>query len=90
MPGTGKGQFGGSARGVACDSTRKVYVVESSNHCIQVFTTNGEFVRMFGKHGQGHGELDWPNGIAIDASGMVYVSEGRNNAFPFSPLKVVL
>ena len=77
--GTGKGQFGGSARGIACDSTGKVYVVDSSNHRVQVFTADGEFVKMFGKYGQGRGEMDWPNGVAIDSSGTVYVSEGRNN-----------
>ena len=34
---------------------------------------------MFGQHGHGRGELNWPAGIAIDTSGIVYVSEGRNS-----------
>ena len=35
-------------------------------------------MRMFGRHGQGRGELFSPYGIAIDSSNMVYVSEGIN------------
>ena len=34
---------------------------------------------MFGRHGQGRGELNGPCGIAIDTSGMVYVSEDGND-----------
>ena len=34
---------------------------------------------MFGKHGQGRGELRYPHAIAIDNSGLVYVSEEINH-----------
>lgn len=34
---------------------------------------------MFGKFGKGEGELKWPAGIAIDANGLVYISEVYNN-----------
>jgi len=36
-------------------------------------------LRMFGSGGQGRGELDRPNSVAIDSSGMVYVSEWNNH-----------
>ena len=42
---------------------------------IQVFTASRRFLRTFGRPGQ---ELDWPNYIAINTSGMVYVSEIGN------------
>ena len=58
-PGNGKGQFA-STRGIACDSTGKVYVVDGKNHRIQVFTAEGKFLNMFGRHGKGRGELDSP------------------------------
>ena len=47
--GSGKGQFS-NPRGIACDSTGRMYVTDFFNYCIHVFTTEGEFLRMFGKH----------------------------------------
>lgn len=34
---------------------------------------------MFGRHGQGEGELDRPISIAVDTNDRVYVSEGSNH-----------
>ena len=34
---------------------------------------------MFGGHGEGRGELMDPAGVAIDTSGMVYVTENGNH-----------
>ena len=69
--------------GIACDNTGKVYVADSGNHRIQVFTAEGKFLgkflRKFGRHGRGRGELDRPVGVAIDASNMVYVSDFGND-----------
>ena len=61
-------------RGVTCDSTGNVYVADSGNNRIQVFTASGKFLRKFGCLGKG-GELDWPVGVAVDSRGMVFVSE---------------
>ncbi len=71
--GSGCGQFI-SPCGVTCDSTGNVYVADSGNHRIQVFTALGQFLRMFGER-----ELYFPDGVAVDTSGLVYVSEGRNH-----------
>ena len=46
---------------------------------IQVFTAEGKFLRMFGRRGQGKGELNSPMRISIDTSGLVYVSECGND-----------
>ncbi len=54
-------------------------MADSGNHRIQVFTAEGKFLRMFGREGAGSGELDWPHGVAVDASGFVYVSEYSNH-----------
>ena len=76
--GSGKGCLG-YPNSVACDSTGNVYVTDSKNHRIQVFTAMGEFLRMFGSYGQGRGELGSPVSVAIDTSDMVYVSELYNH-----------
>ena len=36
---------------VAFDSTGSVYIADGGNHCIQVFTPEGKFLRKFGKEG---------------------------------------
>lgn len=80
--GSGKGNLN-SPWGIAHDSTGKVYIADSSNHRIQVFTAEGKFLKTFGRRGeelyyhQGKGELDFPVGIAVDSSGLVYVSENN-------------
>ena len=55
-----------------------MYVADSFNNRIQVFTAGGKFLRMFGQCGKGSGGLGEPLCIAIDASDMVYFSEGLN------------
>ena len=76
--GSGKGCFN-SPSSIAFDSTGKVYVADTNNHRIQVFTAEGRFLRMFGRRGQGKGELNSPIGVAINTSDMVYVSENNNH-----------
>ena len=70
--GNGTGQFC-SPLGIACDNSGMVYVADSLNNRIQIFTAEGKFLRMFGNHGIG--ELKLPYGVAFDTSGIVYVSE---------------
>ena len=65
--------------GIACDSTGKVYVADSGNHRIQVFTARGRLLRVFGRRGNAQGELGGPIGVSIDTQGLVYVSEKDNH-----------
>ncbi len=76
--GTGSGQFSGAA-GIALDNAGNVYVVDSSNHRVQVFDDAGNFLRAWGGFGQGFGQLAFPFGIAVDSAGDVYVSEAFNH-----------
>ena len=68
--GSGKGQFN-FPQGISCDSTGNVYVTDRNNYCIQVFTAKGKFLRMFGRCGQGKGELNTPISIAVQ-DGLLY------------------
>ena len=65
--------------GVTCDSAGNVYVADSGNDRIQVFTASGKLLRKFGCFGKGEGELYWPVGVAVDSRGMVFVSESQNH-----------
>ena len=70
--GSGYGQFS-RPKGVAFDSTGKVYVADQENYRIQVFTAEGRYLRKFGRK-----ELYQPIGICIDREDVVYVTEAGN------------
>jgi tripartite motif-containing protein 71 len=44
-----------------------VFVVDSNNHRVSVFSANGSFVRVIGSKGSGNGELQYPTGVAVVA-----------------------
>jgi glucose/arabinose dehydrogenase/plastocyanin len=56
-----------------------VYVADTANNRIQVFSSNGTFVSKWGKYGTGDGLFNSPTGIAIDQKGNVYVADTANN-----------
>lgn len=50
-----------------------LYVADSCNHRIQVFTTDGKFVRAFGKPGSAASELSYPYDVAISGGRTPYL-----------------
>ena len=64
---------------ISIDSNSIVYVTEDNNHCVSMFTREGQFLRSFGTKGEGPGQFDDPSGMAVDRDGLVYVSDTRNN-----------
>src|SRR5438309_1407389 len=75
--GSGSGQFL-LPTGVAVDAGGNVYVGDSGNHRIQVFTSTGTYLTEWGGFGSGNGQLNVPFGVAVDASGNVYVVDENN------------
>ncbi len=61
------------------DSEDRVYVADSCNHRIQVFSDKGAFLRTHGSAGAGVGELSYPYDILIDDAGVQYVCEFGNS-----------
>jgi outer membrane protein assembly factor BamB len=80
----------GAHGAIAVAPDGKVYVSDSHNHRVQVFTADGTFVRMFGSFGTGAGQFVLPSDLSVDATGNVYVLDdtlpglskfGPNGAF---------
>ena len=64
------------------DNNNNVYIADigSPGTAVQVFTTNGTFIRSWGSDGLGDGQFINPAGIAVDSLGNVYVGDfGENN-----------
>jgi ABC-type Fe3+ transport system permease subunit/DNA-binding beta-propeller fold protein YncE len=76
--GTGPGEFN-RPEGVGTDSQDRIYVADSCNHRIQIFTREGRFIQTYGKAGEGLGELSYPYDIKVDRAGRQYVSEFGNS-----------
>ena len=64
---------------IAIDNNGNVYVVDTGNHRIQKFTSDGNFVLKWGSNGTGDGQFSSPYGIAVDSSNYVYVADSGNH-----------
>jgi len=56
-----------------------VYVADSWNSRIQVYTNNGTFITKWGSEGSHDGGFDNPSDVTIDSLGNVYVSDAFND-----------
>jgi parallel beta-helix repeat protein len=84
---------------LAIDRYNHLYVVDSwkkatdSKYNIQKFDSEGNFIGRFGSYGDGDGQFQDGFGIAVDANGNVFVSEGypadRIQVFAATPVPPV-
>ena len=65
--------------GVAVNDKDEIVVADQFNHRVQVFNSNGNFLRSFGHQGENVGEFSYPNGIAIGKDRNILVSEFWNH-----------
>ncbi len=60
---------------VAVDGDGNLYVSDTLNFRIEIFDAEGNFLRTFGKAGDGPGYFTRPKGIAIDGDGHIWVAD---------------
>ena len=75
--GSGDGMFK-RPMGVAVVAEDEMVVADCDNHRVQVFDSNGTFLRSFGRKGENDGEFNYPAGIAINKDRQIFVAD-RNN-----------
>ena len=76
--GTGNGQFRGPF-GIATDRSGTVYVADTDNNRVQVFSAGGAFLRKWGATGSGNGQFLSAQDVAVDPQGGVWVADYRND-----------
>jgi DNA-binding beta-propeller fold protein YncE len=59
---------------IAIDKRDNVYVVDSFRNRVNKFTSDGQFIKAFGKRGDNDGEFNLPMGITVD-NDHVYVAD---------------
>lgn len=77
--GTGNGQFSNAVFGLATSKGGNLYVADTDNNRIQVFTAKGGFVDKFGANGGGNGQFTSPYDIAVGPDGSVFVADYSND-----------
>jgi DNA-binding beta-propeller fold protein YncE len=71
---------------IATGQNGRVYVSDSGNYRIEIFSATGRFIRQFGSQGLSKGQFQSPNDLAVDSLGNVYVAdEPAKSISKFSP-----
>jgi len=74
-PGSSPGQLNGIAALAELPDGNIVVACAQTDLAIQIFTSQGEFVRGFGKHDVGPGNFSLPSGLAVTADGRIWASD---------------
>ncbi|GAI24643.1 unnamed protein product, partial [marine sediment metagenome] len=65
-------------RGIALDDEGNIYVADTFHNQVQVFNSQGRFLRKFGEGGEDVGEFTGTRYIAFDSKGNIYVTDYKN------------
>lgn len=63
---------------VAVELKNNILVLDSGNHRIQKFDTDGNYLTTIGNKGQGPAEFYFPISLDVDSEGLLYVSDPQN------------
>ena len=76
--GSSAGMFDGPW-GVAVNERNEITVTDRNNNRVQIFSSDGTYLRSFGSKGDQEGEFDDPTGIAYLNNGNIVVADTFNN-----------
>jgi len=65
--------------GVAVNERDEIAVTDKGNNRIQVFNSDGTYLRSFGRKGDKNGEFDFPTGIGFDKNDNIIVVDTDNH-----------
>jgi len=65
---------------ITLDENGKLYVCDSMNFQVKIFSKEGKFSRAFGRLGNTIGSFSSPRGVAVDKNGNIYVTDTLFNA----------
>ena len=65
--------------GVAVNARDEIAVTDLDNHRVQIFNSDGNFLRSFGRYGNKAGEFNKPRGIAFHNNGNIFVADKGNH-----------
>jgi YVTN family beta-propeller protein len=82
-PGAGNGQFDGPASVLRLYD--RYYVLEESNHRVQIFDLDWNYVDQFGGLGAGNGQLSLPRQLATNGTHIFVTETGNHRVSIFSP-----
>ena len=77
-PGLAVGMFQNPVA-VAVSNRDDIAVADSWNHRVQIFNSNGNFVKSFGRQGNNQGQFNFPRGITFDKDGNIFVADADNH-----------
>ena len=71
---------------LALGADGELYVTDTLNSRVSVFSPDGEFLRVVGSRGDGYGQFDKPKGVALDHFQNLYVADSSwSNVQIFGP-----
>ena len=76
-PGSSVGMFN-SPWGVAVNARDEIAVTDWFNNRVQIFSSDGNYLRSFGRPGNKNGEFNFPRGIAFHKNGNIFVVDNGN------------
>ena len=82
--GLGDGDLG-MPRGIAADDSHRLFVVDTTDHMVRVYTVGAKaadaykYVGSVGGEGRLDGTFEYPTGLALDKRAHVYVTDRENN-----------
>ena len=65
--------------GVAVNARDEIAVTDYFKHRVQIFNSDGNYLRSFGREGNKAGEFKYPTGIACHNNGNIFVADHENH-----------